>query len=142
MLDQSLISDVEVVKDTNTNTVTVSFTMPPHRRGAKIIRIDNKTVLNFVKNDQKLPVTRVLSGCTVNNDYADRSDDYVAKGTWVFELEAKQKPVAQRKPVTQQTNTKKRSSKKRRSMHFTPTMEEVEVVETLNEEVEDEQEES
>jgi len=131
MLDQSLISDVKVTKDTGANTVTVSFTMPPHQRGAKIIRIDNKTILDFVKNEQKLPVTQILNGCTINNDYSGRSSDYVAKGTWVLELEAKQKPV----PL--QTNTRKKSSKKHRSMHSTPTMEK-----TLNEEVENEQEES
>lgn len=102
MFDKTKVTNLEVKKENG--KVTVSLTMPPHKKGERVVKIDNKNVLDFLLKECKIKAGKVLSGATVNNDYAGKAKDFVAKGTWVFELpvkkEVKKKVVKKRKPLT------------------------------------------
>ena len=98
MLDKTKISNVEVKKDNNRVIVTLS--MPPHKKGDKVVRIENKAVIDYLLKEHKISVSKTLVGSIVHIDYSGKSADYVAKGIWIFETASKPK-------------TKKKSVKRR-----------------------------
>jgi len=98
MLDKTKVSNIEVKKDNDRITVTLS--MPPHKKGDKVVRVENKAVMDFLLKEHKIAVSKVLVGSVVHNDYAGKPADYVAKGIWIFETAVKPK-------------TKKKSVKRR-----------------------------
>lgn len=89
MFDKTKVSNVEVKKDNNKVTVTLS--MPPHKKGDKVVRVENQAVIDYLLKEHKVSVSKVLVGSIVHNDYSGKPADYVAKGIWIFETPVKTK---------------------------------------------------